>query len=242
MKSVAHPPIVSRSEWLGARKELLEAEKKLTKHYDSVQAQLRRLPMVKIDKEYSFDGPKGQVRLRDLFDGRRQLIVYHFMFDPEWEKGCPGCTGLVDATGNLKMLAERDTSFVLISRAPLAKLEKYKKERGWSLPWYSSFGTDFNYDFHVTLDRTVVQLEYNYREQAELEQRQKDEPHFFQGESHGLSVFFHIEDDVFHTYSTYARGCESLTDSYRLLDRTPYGRQEDFEVSPTGWPQRPTYG
>jgi predicted dithiol-disulfide oxidoreductase (DUF899 family) len=150
--------------------------------------------------------------------------------------------GLVDAMGNLKMLAERDTSFVLISRAPLAKLEKYKKERGWSLPWYSSFGTDFNYDFHVTLDRTVVQLEYNYREQAELEQRQKDEPHFFQGESHGLSVFFHIDDDVFHTYSTYARGCESLTDSYRLLDRTPYGRQEDFEVSPTGWPQRPTYG
>jgi predicted dithiol-disulfide oxidoreductase (DUF899 family) len=242
MKSVAHPPIVSRSEWLVARKELLDAEKKLTKHLDKVNAQRRRLPMVKIDKAYSFEGPNGKVGLLDLFDGRRQLIVYHFMFDPTWDKGCPGCTGMVDEIGNLKKLAERDTSFALISRAPLAKLEKYKVVRGWSLPWYSSYGTDFNYDFHVTLDRTVVQLQYNYREAAELEQRKEDEPYFVQGESHGLSVFFHIDDNVFHTYSTYARGCESLTDSYQLLDRTPYGRQEDFEDSPAGWPQRPTYG
>jgi predicted dithiol-disulfide oxidoreductase (DUF899 family) len=242
MNNVAHPPIVSRSEWLADRKKLLDVEKKLTKQYDEVNAMRRRLPMVKLDKEYVFDGLNGHVRLLDLFDGRRQLIVYHFMFDPNWEKGCPGCTNLVDALGNLKMLAERDTSFVLISRPPLAKLEKYKKERGWSLPWYSSNGTDFNYDFHVTLDQNVVQLQYNYREQAELELRKEVEPWFFGGESHGLSVFFRIDDDVFHTYSTYARGCESLTDSYRLLDRTPYGRQEDFEDSPTGWPQRPTYG
>jgi predicted dithiol-disulfide oxidoreductase (DUF899 family) len=130
MKSVAHPPIVSRSEWLVARKELLDAEKKLTKHLDKVNAQRRRLPMVKIDKAYSFEGPNGKVGLLDLFDGRRQLIVYHFMFDPTWDKGCPGCTGMVDEIGNLKKLAERDTSFALISRAPLAKLEKYKVVRG----------------------------------------------------------------------------------------------------------------
>ncbi len=242
MEQIPHPPIVSRSEWLAERKKLLDAEKKLTKHYDEVNALRRRLPMVKLEKDYTFDGPDGRKRLIDLFDGRRQLIVYHFMFDPEWDKGCPGCTGLVDSLGNLKMLAERDTSYVLISRAPLAKLEKYKQERGWSLPWFSSFGTDFNYDFHVTLDKAVVTLQHNYRDQAELERRKGGEPWFFQGETHGLSVFFHIDDDVFHTYSTYARGCESLTDSYPLLDRTPYGRQEDFEDSPAGWPQRPTYG
>ena len=226
----------------GRAKRLLEAEKKLTKHYDEVSAQRRRMPMVKLEKDYLFDGPNGRVRLVDLFDGRRQLVVYHFMFDPDWEKGCPGCTGFVDRMGDLKMLAERDASFALISRAPLAKLEKYKKERGWNRTWVSSYGTDFNYDFHVTLDRNVVQLQYNYREQAELEDRKDREPWFVKGENHGLSVFFRLNDDVFHTYSTYARGCESLTDSYALLDRTAYGRQEDFEDSPTGWPQRPTYG
>jgi predicted dithiol-disulfide oxidoreductase (DUF899 family) len=242
MSSVPHPPVTSRSEWLAARTQLLEAEKKLTKQYDAVSSLRRRLPMVKLDKEYVFDGPNGKVRLLNLFEGRRQLIVYHFMFDPDWEKGCPGCTGMVDGFGSQKMLAERDTSLVLISRAPLAKLERYKKERGWSLPWYSSFGTDFNYDFHVTLDQNVVQLQYNYREQPELEARKEVEPWFLRGESHGLSVFFHLDDDVFHTYSTYARGCEGLAGSYQLLDRTPYGRQEDFEDSPAGWPQRPTYG
>lgn len=115
-------------------------------------------------------------------------------------------------------------------------------ERGWDRPWFSSYGTDFNYDFHVTLDQNVVQLQYNYRGAAELEDRKEREPWFVRGENHGLSVFFRLSDDVFHTYSTYARGCESLTDSYMLLDRTPYGRQEDFEDSPQGWPQRPTYG
>jgi predicted dithiol-disulfide oxidoreductase (DUF899 family) len=190
MADVAHPPIVSRREWLAARKELLEAEKRLTKHLDRVNAMRRRLPMVKLDKAYVFDGPDGKLRFVDLFEGRRQLIIYHFMFDPEWDKGCPGCTGLVDAMGDLKTLGERETSFALVSRAPLAKLQKYKTERGWNLPWYSSFGTDFNYDFHVTLNRSVVQLQYNYREQSELEQRKESEPWFLQGENHGLSVFF----------------------------------------------------
>jgi predicted dithiol-disulfide oxidoreductase (DUF899 family) len=242
LSDIPHPAIISRQEWLAERKKLLAAEKQLTKQHDQVNAMRRRLPMVKLDKQYTFDGPAGHVRLADLFAGRRQLIVYHFMFDPDWEKGCSGCTGLVDSMGNLQMLAERDTTFVLISRAPLDKLETYKKVRGWNLPWYSSFGTDFNYDFHVTLDRAIVPLQYNYRQEAELGRRKNGEPWFFQGESHGLSVFFRIDDDVFHTYSTYARGCESLTDSYALLDRTPYGRQEEFEDSPPGWPQRPTYG
>jgi predicted dithiol-disulfide oxidoreductase (DUF899 family) len=163
------------------------------------------------------------------------------MFDPAWDKGCSGCTGFVNALGDLTMLNARDTAFVLISRAPLAKLEQYKAVQGWSWPWFSSFNSNFNYDFHVTLDKSVAPVQYNYRDQAELETR-PEESYFTKGESHGMSVFFHLDDDVFHTYSTYGRGVESLTDSYSLLDITPYGRQEDFEDSPTGWPQQPTYG
>jgi predicted dithiol-disulfide oxidoreductase (DUF899 family) len=197
--------------------------------------------MVRLDKDYVFAGPDGEVRLLELFQGRRQLVVYHFMFDPEWDAGCTGCTGFVDALGDLSMLADRDTAMVLISRAPLPKLEAYKAERGWSLPWFSSFGSDFNYDFHVTLDESVAPLKHNFRTKAELDAR-RDEPWFMAGETHGLSVFFRLGDEVFHAYSTYARGVESLTDAYRLLDVTPWGRQEDFEDSPPDWPQRPTYG
>ena len=240
IERVPMPPVVSHEAWLAKRKELLAEEKALTRHMDKVNAERRRLPMVKLEKTYTFDGPTGKVSLLDLFEGRRQLIVYHFMFDPAWEKGCPGCTGLVDAMGDLSMLAERDTTFVLISRAPLAKLEAFKKLKGWDRAWYSSFGGDFNYDFHVTLDESVAPVEYDYRTKAEMEAAKVPNP--TSGEEHGLSVFFHAGDDVFHTYSTYARGTESLTDAYALLDRTPYGRQEDFEDSPPGWPQRPTYG
>lgn len=214
-EAVPSPTVVSEGDWLSQRKSLLEQEKELTRQLDRVNAARRRLPMVKLDKTYTFEGPNGKATLLDLFEGRRQLIVYHFMFDPAWEKGCPGCTGYVDALGDLSMLAKRDTSFVLISRAPLEKLGSYKNAKGWKWPWYSSFGSDFNNDFHATNDK---------------------------GEAHGLSVFFRIDDDVFHTYSTYQRGTESLTDAYALLDRTPYGRQEDFEDSPPGWPQKPTYG
>ena len=215
IQETAHPPIVTRDAWLTARKTLLAHEKELTKHYDRVSAERRRLPMVKLEKTYMFDGPEGKRSLYDLFDGHHQLIVYHFMFDPAWENGCDGCTGFVNELADLSMLPARDTQFVLISRAPLAKLQAYKARKGWERPWYSSFGSDFNYDFQVTTDT---------------------------GETHGLSVFFRIDDDVFHTYSTYNRGTESLTDSYRLLDVTPYGRQEDWEDSPAGWPQHPTYG
>lgn len=245
-KPIPQPKIVSRDEWTAERKKLLEHEKELTGHGDQVNAERRRLPMVKIDKDYVFDGPEGKSSLGEMFDGRRQLIVYHFMFDPEWDKGCPGCTGYVDALGDLSMLKDRDTTFVIVSRAPLAKLEAYKALKGWSVPWYSSFGSDFNYDFHVTMDENVAPIEYNYRNKAEMEARfpnlMKDGAPRASVEGHGLSVFFRVDGDVFHTYSTYARGTESLTDAYSLLDTTPYGRQEDFEDSPPGWPQKPTYG
>ncbi len=211
----AHPRIVPREEWLTARTTLLAHEKALTKHADRVSAERRRLPMVKLDKPYTFAGPDGTRTLVEVFDGQRQLIVYHFMFDPAWSTGCDGCTGYVNDLGALSELAARDTQFVLISRAPFAKLHAYQTRQGWTRPWYSSYGTDFNDDFQVT---TAT------------------------GERHGLSVFFRINEAVFHTYSTYNRGTESLTDVYRLLDMTPYGRQEDWEDSPAGWPQRPTYG
>jgi predicted dithiol-disulfide oxidoreductase (DUF899 family) len=213
--SVPSPKVVSEGEWQSQRNGLLEQEKALTRQMDRVNAARRRLPMVKLDKTYTFEGPGGKATLLDLFEGRRQLVIYHFMFDPAWEKGCPGCTGFVNELGDLSMLGERNTSFALISRAPLAKLDGYKKLKGWDWPWYSSFGNDFNRDFGATTDK---------------------------GEAHGLSVFFRVDDDIFHTYSAYRRGTESLTDSYALLDRTPYGRQEDFEESPPGWPQKPTYG
>lgn len=230
-QAIAHPPIVANDEWLAARKALLQQEKELTKQQDRLSAARRRLPMVKVEKEYTFDGPEGKVSLKDLFNGRRQLIVYHFMFDPAWDNGCMGCTGYVDALGDLSQLAERDTSFVLVSRAPLAKLEAYKARKGWDRPWYSSFGSDFNYDFQVTVDENVAPAEYNYRSEPGRK-----------GEQPGTSVFFLLGDDIFHTYSTFARGGEYLTHTSTLLDITPYGRQEDWEDSPAGWPQHPTYG
>ena len=237
---VPAPSVVSQQEWHAQRLKLLADEKELTQHLDRVRAQRRRLPMVKVEKNYTLAGPQGKVHLLDLFQGRRQLVVYHFMFDPQWQKGCMGCTGYIDAIGDLSMLKERNTTFAVVSRAPLAKLQAYKATKGWDIDWYSSFGSDFNYDFHVTLDEKVTPIEYNYRSLAEMQANKI--PNGMQGEEHGLSVFFRIGDDVFHTYSTYARGTESLTDSYALLDVTPYGRQEDFEDSPAGWPQRPTYG
>ena len=238
--SIPHPKIVTQDEWLVARKAHLEREKENTRQFDRLRAERRRLPMVKIEKNYVFDGPNGKRTLRDLFEGRQQLIVYHFMFDPKWEKGCPGCTLYVDALGDLSMLNERNTTFAVISRAPLSKLEAYKALRGWTLPWYSSFDSDFNYDFHVTLDESVAPREYNYRNAAELDLRVGEDS--LGGNNRALSVFFRLDDDLFHAYSTYARGTESLTDAYSLLDTTPYGRQEDFEDSPPGWPQKKTYG
>jgi predicted dithiol-disulfide oxidoreductase (DUF899 family) len=212
----------------------------LFRERDRINAELRRLPMVELEKDYAFDGPNGKVHLAELFEERRQLIVCHFMFDPAWEKGCPNCTGFVNCLGDLSMLAARDTTFALVSRTSIAKLMAYREQRGWAIPWYSSSGSDFNYDFHATIDERVAPAEYNYGSKAEVEARH--EATLSPGEYHGVSVFFRLDAAIYHTYSVYARGTETMRDPYGLLDATPYGRQQDFEGSPPGWPQRPTYG
>jgi predicted dithiol-disulfide oxidoreductase (DUF899 family) len=234
------PKIVSREDWLVARKAHLAHEKQVTQEIDRLHAERRRLPMVKIAKDYAFEGPNGTSSLRDLFEGRRQLVIYHFMFGPTWDKGCSGCTEHIDALGNDRaMLADKDVTFAVVSRAPLAKLEAYKQAKGWSISWYSSFASDFNYDFHVTLDPAIATVEYNFRSAAEIEAAGHKVP---SGEEHGLSVFFRDGDELFHTYSAYARGTENVSNAFEILDVTPYGRQLDFEDSPPGWPQKPTYG
>ncbi len=217
------PKTVSRSEWLAARKALLEQEKQLTRERDALSEARRRLPMVRIDKDYVFDGPDGKSSLLDLFDGRRQLIVYHFMYDPDWEKACPGCTGFVGDLPVLKGLHEHDTSLAVIARAPQAKLTAYAAAQGWDIPLYSSFGSDFNYDFQVTTDEKVAPSEYNYRPRTE--HIANNEPWFADGEHHGISVFLREGDEIFHTYSTYARGVEPVVPVLHYLDLTPLGRQ-----------------
>jgi predicted dithiol-disulfide oxidoreductase (DUF899 family) len=218
------PQIATRDEWLAARKELLAREKDATHARDALNAQRRALPMVKIDKEYLFDGPSGKASLFDLFDGRRQLITYHFMFDPSWDEGCSSCSFLTDNIGHLSHLHFRDTTLALVSRAPLAKVERFRSRMGWSVPWYSSVGTDFNYDFHVTMDDSILPVEYNYKDKATLEAAGM--PWHTSGEQHGLSVFVREGDTVFHTYSSYGRGLDLLLGVYNYLDLTPLGRQE----------------
>jgi predicted dithiol-disulfide oxidoreductase (DUF899 family) len=215
------PKVVSRAEWLTARKELLQQEKELTRRRDAISSRRRELPMVEIDKEYVFTGPGGERKtLLELFDGRSQLILTHFMFDPEWEKGCPSCTAGTDemSDGLMRHVATRDTTMVWVSRAPIDKLEAYKAEHGWTIPWYSSHESDFNYDFGVTLDPAVAPPEYNFRPEPELA-----------GEFPGTSVFLRVDDTVFHTYSSFARGAEWTGGSYAFLDLTALGRQEDWE-------------
>ena len=223
---MAYPEVVTREEWLAARKRLLAAEKAATRSRDALNAERRRLPMVRIDKEYMFEGPEGKVTLAGLFGDSRQLIVQHVMFDPDWDAACPGCTASIDevADGMLAHVRSRDTAFVLVSRAPLAKLQKYQAAKGWTVPWYSSHGSDFNYDFQATLDRSIPQLEYNYRPEPEIVSGDTAS-----AEVPGLSCFLRDGDDIFHTYSTYARGTDGLGGSYSLLDLTALGRQEDWE-------------
>ncbi len=223
---MAFPEIVTREQWLEARKQLLAAEKEHTRSRDALNARRRRLPMVQIGKEYAFEGPEGAVTLAGLFSGSTQLIIQHVMFDPDWDTACPGCTASVDALSGavLTHLRSRDTAFALVSRAPLAKLQKYQASRGWAIPWYSSHGSDFNYDFQATLDKSIPQLEYNYR--AEPQILDEDET---STEVPGLSCFLRDGDEVFHTYSTYARGTDITVTAYTLLDMTALGRQEDWE-------------
>jgi predicted dithiol-disulfide oxidoreductase (DUF899 family) len=227
------PEIVTRDEWLAARKALLVKEKELTRARDALNSERRRLPMVRIEKDYRFEGPDGAASLLDLFGGQLQLIVGHFMFDPIWDDGCPSCTAGADenAPGMRRHLEVRDTRMVYVSRAPIAKIEDYKHRRGWDFPWYSSFGSDFNYDFGVTIDESVAPLSYNYRTRADHEAA--GTAYYFDGdqpiEVPGLSVFLRQGDDVFHSYSNFARGGEWTGGSYAYLDLTPLGRQEDWE-------------
>jgi predicted dithiol-disulfide oxidoreductase (DUF899 family) len=193
------PEIVTRQEWEIARNKLLAEEKALTRERDRVSQLRRQLPMVKIDKEYRFEGPDGFVSLFDLFANRRQLIVYHFMFHPDWDEGCDGCSLVVDNIGHLSHLHAANTTLVVVARAPLSKTESYRERMGWTVPWYSSHGSEFNEDFQVTLNDM---------------------------EHHGISIFLRDDDQIFHTYSTYARGVEILLNTFNFLDLTPLGRQE----------------
>jgi len=228
------PEIATREEWLAARRALLTREKELTSMQDALNADRRRMPMVRVEKDYMFAGPDGEASLLDVFEGRRQLIVQHFMFDPEWENGCSGCTASVDeiADGVITHLQARETTFALVSRAPVAKLAAYRRARGWTIPWYSSNGSDFNYDFHVTLDESVAPIELNYRTRAEIEASpsvqwalRAEQPL----EVPGISWFLRDGEAVFHTNTTYARGTENLAGAYTWLDLTALGRQEEWE-------------
>ena len=223
------PEIVSQDEWEKARRELLEREKELTRARDELSAARRRLPMVAVEKDYRFEGPDGEVSLLDLFEGRHQLIVCHFMFDPSWEDGCSSCTAGADemADGKIAHLHARDTTLAYVSRAPYARIAAYKRRRGWTFPWYSSHGSDFNYDFHVTLDESVAPVQYNFRTPQQFAEAGHDFD--LMGEFPGRSSFLRDGDRVFHTYSVYARGLETIGGSYYLLDETALGRQEDWE-------------
>jgi predicted dithiol-disulfide oxidoreductase (DUF899 family) len=212
------PRIVSEAEWQVAHDKLLVKEKAATRARDALAAERRRLPMVKIDKRYVFEGPDGKASLVDLFEGRPQLIIYHFMFAPGvegWPKaGCPGCSFFVDQIGHLAHLHARSTSLALVSRAPLSNIKRYQRRMGWSVPSYSSSGSDFNDDFGLTTP---------------------------QGETFGLSVFLRDGKTVYRTYFTNGRGVEALGSTWTFLDLTPLGRQETWEDSLKGWPQTPPY-
>ena len=211
MQDQRHPDVVAQHEWQAAIDALRVKEKELTRAHDALNAQRRRLPMMKIDKHYEFDGEGGRASLLDLFSGRKQLIVYHFMFGPDAESGCPGCSWVTDAMSHPAHLHARDTFLVLISRAPLKKLLAFREAMGWDLPWYSSHGSDFNFDFDATNDH---------------------------GENHVASVFLRDGKDIYRTYYTDNRGVEHLGSHWTYLDLTPFGRQEPWEESPDGWPKQ----
>lgn len=221
MSTTSHQ-VVSREQWLTARKQLLEKEKQSTKLLDQLAAQRRDLPWVKIDKGYKFVTVGGkEVTLADLFAGRSQLVIYHFMFAPDWQEGCPSCSYVSDHNdATLPHLAARDVTLVAVSRAPIDKIAAFKQRMGWHFDWVSSNASDFNYDFHVSFTPEEIakgKMNYNYHEEE-----------FPSVEAPGLSVFYKDEQgDIYHTYSTYARGVEALLGTYRILDMVPKGRDED---------------
>jgi len=212
--------IVSQEEWLKARIELLAKEKEFTRLRDNMTAQIRALPWQRIEKTYSFDSPTGKETLVDLFDGKSQLAIYHFMLGPDWDQGCTSCSYWADGFQGIPVhLAHRDVSFVVVSRAPLSKIEQFKKRMGWTFKWVSSFGSDFNYDFGVSFteqDERSGHVFYNYA----------DGPHM-SDEMPGASFFYWRNHEVFHTYSTYARGLDILNCAYNWLDLVPKGRDEN---------------
>jgi len=238
--SLLSPNVVSRENWKAARKALLLKEKEFTKQRDALAAERLAMPMVKIDKEYSFDAPAGKKSLADLFEGRSQLIVYHFMFDPAepppgkaepFSEGCSGCSVIGDSIGPIEHFHARDTSITMVSRAPLSKIEPFKKRMGWTMPWVSSHGSDFNYDFHVTIDENVAPIEYNYMDKAELEA--KGHLYHIHGEQPGMSAFLRADDGmIYHSYSTYGRGLDALMSYYHWLELTPFGRGEGWGGQP----------
>lgn len=214
-------PVVSREQWLTERLALLAREKELTRLNDRIASERRALPWVRIEKDYVFEGPHGRSRLADLFDGRRQLLVQHFMFGPGWEQGCKSCSFMADHLGGMQVhLAQRDVSVLVVSRAPLAEIERFRQRMGWQFRWVSSHGSDFNHDFGVSFradQRIDGEVDYNYMRQA-----------FPQDEAPGVSLFHRNEGgEVFHTYSTFGRGVEVMMGTYRLLDLAPRGRDED---------------
>ena len=227
--TVEVPRVVSKEEWLAARKELLAKEKNLTRQKDALSAERRNLPWEKVEKNYIFDGPDGKQTLADLFANRSQLIVYHFMFGPGWKEGCPGCSFVSDHTdGVLTHLANRDVTLVAISRAPYSELEPFKKRMGWNFKWYSSNGDEFNFDYNVSFtqhDIAEKKTYYNY----ELK-------NFPEGEAPGVSVFYKdASGTIFHTYSTFGRGCEAFLGTYNFLDLVPKGRDEGQLPRPMAW-------
>jgi predicted dithiol-disulfide oxidoreductase (DUF899 family) len=237
----------TREEWLAARLALLEAEKELTRRSDELARRRQELPWVRIDKAYRFETDAGSASLADLFRGRSQLLIYHFMFGPDYTAGCPSCSAIADGfNGSVVHLANHDVTLSAVSRAPLAKLQAYKRRMGWTFPWASSFGSDFNFDFSVWF--TEVQqreggVEYNYRREAAWQQRESSESGgegpvaelaattgtdvaTYTRERPGMSAFVLEDDVVYHAYSTYARGLDGLWGMYQWLDRAPKGRNE----------------
>jgi predicted dithiol-disulfide oxidoreductase (DUF899 family) len=229
----------TREEWLREREELLEREKELTRRSDELARQRRELPWVRIDKEYRFEANEGAKTLAELFDGRTQLLVYHFMFGPEYTAGCPVCSSGADSfDGAVQHLKARDVTFLCASRAPLERLQAYKRRMGWKFPWVSSLGTDFNFDFDAshTAEQVAPFLEGDLGPLPELASACGTDSAGYIAEGPGLSAFMLSDGVVYHTYSTYARGLEFLMGFYPLLDRAPKGRDEG--APPEFWIRR----
>ncbi len=254
--------VVSRKEWTAARKELLKAEKQLTRRSDEVARQRQELPWVKIEKDYQFETDQGKASLVDLFKGRSQLLIYHFMFGPDYKAGCPSCSAIADGFNGITIhLANHDVMFWAVSRAPLKQLQEYKRRMGWTFPWASSFGSDFNYDFNVSFTKEQQRkgIEYNYRREPpmdflgdapRLSRSAPDGPTEFAAasgtdvntyvrERPGLSAFALEDGVVYHTYSAYSRGVDGLWGMYQWLDRAPKGRNEDGDL---WWKRHDEYG